>query len=285
VPTRPEVAGVVPWRQLGPDVDVGVIDGALPTGQVGDQHPLAAGLAVARRVGIETSAPGPRLELPAAPHSPAWLWPMEVTESAAAPPLTWLPVVKAAQELAAGWQRRAAEVLAADSLRPARPVVLVRHAKAGKRGEFDGPDAERPLDPRGRAQALALVDLLTAYRPDRIVSSDARRSLETVAPLAAELGLIVEHEHLLSEDGSADDPPRAMVALRSIVEKPKQTVVSIQRKTIERLLPDLLRLLGHQGDLPHSPRKGGLIVLHMPLSEDRPVLVEELPPPEQSGSR
>jgi broad specificity phosphatase PhoE len=43
------------------------------------------------------------------------------------------------------------------------PLLLVRHASAGDRDEWDGPDGARPLDERGRAQAAALVAALRRY--------------------------------------------------------------------------------------------------------------------------
>jgi len=44
-------------------------------------------------------------------------------------------------------------------------VVLLRHARAGKRGAWSGPDSGRPLDATGTAQAKALAPLLALYRP------------------------------------------------------------------------------------------------------------------------
>jgi phosphohistidine phosphatase SixA len=69
------------------------------------------------------------------------------------------------------------------------PLLLVRHAWAGHRHEWEGPDRERPLDERGRAQARDLVALLEPYRILEIHTSPARRCVETVEPLAAARGL------------------------------------------------------------------------------------------------
>ena len=56
---------------------------------------------------------------------------------------------------------------AADSV-----MVLVRHAKAGKRSEWRGDDALRPLDPAGETQARRLAALLRLFAPTRIYSAD-----------------------------------------------------------------------------------------------------------------
>jgi phosphohistidine phosphatase SixA len=76
-------------------------------------------------------------------------------------------------------------------------VLLVRHGSAGDRTLWEGDDRERPLDERGLRQAAALVDLLSPYEVERILSSPARRCLQTVEPLAhAQEVAIEEHEEL-----------------------------------------------------------------------------------------
>jgi 8-oxo-dGTP diphosphatase len=79
------------------------------------------------------------------------------------------------------------------------PLIVVRHARAGRRSAWTGDDAVRPLSERGRAQAEALVPLLGPTRPRRILSSAAVRCLQTVAPLADALGLPVEPVEALGE--------------------------------------------------------------------------------------
>lgn len=77
--------------------------------------------------------------------------------------------------------------------------VLVRHASAGDRDEWDGDDRLRPLDARGRRQAAGLVELLHPLRIGRVLSSPYARCVETVEPLAAALGLPVEQDERLAE--------------------------------------------------------------------------------------
>jgi phosphohistidine phosphatase SixA len=84
--------------------------------------------------------------------------------------------------------------------------VLLRHASAGHRTRWDGHDVARPLDDRGRRQAIELVELLRPY-VRRIVSSPYVRCVETVEPLAAALGVPVEEDERLAEgaDSSASE--------------------------------------------------------------------------------
>ena len=77
--------------------------------------------------------------------------------------------------------------------------VLLRHASAGDRDHWDGPDLLRPLDKRGRRQAAELVELLRPFGLRRVVSSPYTRCLETVEPLAAVLGVPLETDERLAE--------------------------------------------------------------------------------------
>ncbi|MGH9154455.1 MAG: SixA phosphatase family protein [Acidimicrobiales bacterium] len=83
-------------------------------------------------------------------------------------------------------------------------VLLVRHAVALRRSEWPDDDTHRPLGDRGFRQAGALVDLLSGYAVNRILSSPSVRCVQTVSPLAAARGLAVETATALAEgDGAA----------------------------------------------------------------------------------
>jgi 8-oxo-dGTP diphosphatase len=71
-------------------------------------------------------------------------------------------------------------------------LLLVRHASAGSRTEWEGDDSERPLDERGVEQARRLVERLADLPVERILTSPYRRCVETVEPLAAARGLDAE---------------------------------------------------------------------------------------------
>ena len=61
---------------------------------------------------------------------------------------------------------------------------LVRHADAGDKLRWSGPDEQRPLSDVGRREADGLVSLLARFPIARIVSSPAVRCRQTVQPLA-----------------------------------------------------------------------------------------------------
>jgi 8-oxo-dGTP diphosphatase len=102
------------------------------------------------------------------------------------------------------------------------PVIALRHGKAVPRGDWDGPDALRPLMPRGKAQSKAVVGALQAFGVRRIVSSTAVRCVTTVAPLAKAIGRRIDETDLISqdawEDGTSD--VREVVGRRVRAGKP-----------------------------------------------------------------
>lgn len=84
-------------------------------------------------------------------------------------------------------------------------MLLIRHASAGKRTEWQGDDRRRPLDERGRQQALRLVGLLAGYPIERILSSPYDRCVQTVERLARARGLAIEVRDELAEERQADE--------------------------------------------------------------------------------
>lgn len=116
------------------------------------------------------------------------------------------------------------------------PLIVLRHAKAVSRDEWDGEDAARPLSPRGKKQSQAIVGPLLAFGVRRIVSSDAERCVRTVNPVASAISKRVDRTRLLSQDaweqGTSD--VRTVVGDRVRARKP---VVLCSHGPV---LPDLL---------------------------------------------
>jgi phosphohistidine phosphatase SixA len=71
-------------------------------------------------------------------------------------------------------------------------LLVVRHADAGDKRSWTGPDRLRPLSPTGCRQAEGLLIRLEDYPIDRILSSPTLRSQQTVQPLADDRFLEVE---------------------------------------------------------------------------------------------
>lgn len=94
-----------------------------------------------------------------------------------------------------------------------RTLVVVRHGKAKAREHWHRDDDERPLTASGRHRADDLVPLLSAYGVERVVSSPARRCVDTVEPFAHRVGVDLARDPRLSEDTSERDVRRAVEEL------------------------------------------------------------------------
>lgn len=90
-------------------------------------------------------------------------------------------------------------------------IYLVRHAHAGTRGRFDGPDAERPLSRKGHDQATAVAEALAPLAITEIRSSPAVRCEQTVGPLARlkDLDVVVDRDALA--EGASVDATTALI--------------------------------------------------------------------------
>jgi len=79
------------------------------------------------------------------------------------------------------------------------PVFLVRHAKAGTRSRWVGPDFDRPLSIAGIQQSQFLVETFSRYSPPAVYSSPYLRCVQTVEPIATHCGLTVRIDYRLAE--------------------------------------------------------------------------------------
>lgn len=99
------------------------------------------------------------------------------------------------------------------------PVILVRHAKAVNRKDWDADDADRPLRPRGRTQARRLTPLLEAYGIEELVSSPWRRCTATLQPYAVHRRLTEQPVEIFNEDAGKQDPDGVRRAMADICER------------------------------------------------------------------
>jgi 8-oxo-dGTP diphosphatase len=170
--------------------------------------------------------------------------------------LQWLPPVEAA-----GIASYDTDRLVLDSFAEVDPggdpVVLVRHAKAGKRDEHHGDDRLRPLDARGTREARDSVALLAAFRPTVVASADRLRCEQTVAPLAVFLGLPVTAAPELSDEAFLRHPDRTLGAVLRHTGGRGPAVLCSQGTAI----PGVLERLGAPGGPDYSCRKGSVWAL------------------------
>ena len=122
--------------------------------------------------------------------------------------LRWVPIEDAARLLSYAHDRSLLRQVLAGL--PASALYVIRHAKAGIRAAWSGPDEERPLTRRGRKQARRLVERFQGLDIQRILSSPFVRCMQTVEPLAEARGLPVEVAAELREGASVDELLRGL---------------------------------------------------------------------------
>jgi 8-oxo-(d)GTP phosphatase len=156
---------------------------------------------------------------------------------------------------------------------PGGAVLLVRHAKAGSRGEWDGPDHRRPLSKKGKAQAARLAGQLGGRGVTRILSSPYTRCVQTVEPLAARLGLGVEESDALAEGAAEEDVAGLLASLAG-----ETAVLCTHGDVIPTLLDRLARRDGLRLPPGYPCAKGSTWALH-PDGGGRYTRAEYLPAP------
>ncbi len=122
--------------------------------------------------------------------------------------LAWLSVDDAMARLS--WESDRSVLARFDGV-ATTTVILVRHARAGAREAWRGPDDERPLDPYGLVQTETLAATLPAFwlRSERpvVFSAPVRRCVDTVAWA----GDVTTDERLRE-----DDPAAAVACVREL---------------------------------------------------------------------
>lgn len=155
-------------------------------------------------------------------------------------------------------------------------MYLVRHAHAGSRSAWSGDDRDRPLSAKGRAQADGLRSRLRDLPIAHLASSPSRRCIETIAPLAAALGLDVEPRIEFLEGA---DPDTAIDAMLGLAER--NPVVSSHGDLIPKVIRRLVAA-GMETDTGAISQKGSLWILE--VSRGQVVRGRYEPPPTKAGA-
>jgi 8-oxo-dGTP diphosphatase len=278
-------AGGVVWRRAeggsgdgaGSGIETVVVhrprydDWSLPKGKLdaGENALAAAVREVCEETGLQVVA-GRRsvrttYEVAAGPkHVDYWL--MQAVGGAAFTPndevdeLRWLPVADASALVTHPHDRAVLADLAREDVPRAPSLLLVRHAKAGSRRDWDGPDEERPLDSQGRRQARQLAAVLPVFGPLELHSAERVRCRQTLEPLAERLGLEVRPLPELGEEEYSADPQAGLAAVERLLEPaatPGVRVVCSQGGAIPAALVALGVRFG--GTAVHPPAAKGSV--------------------------
>ncbi|WFE27287.1 NUDIX hydrolase [Solwaraspora sp. WMMD791] len=277
--TEVRAAGGVVWRTDDTGaVEVCLVhrprhdDWSLPKGKLEPaEHPLAAAV---REVGEETGIravpqvrlPSIRYTMPDGNTKEVDYWSMRAVEEPPGPvpdeaadevdEVCWLPLRQAQQRLT---YRHDVGVLRGFADLPPVTVTLtlVRHAHAGSRDTWPGPDSARPLDTAGLRQAQALAALLALTRPARVLSASPRRCVQTVAPLAAALDLPVEVDGVFDEPAAGQAPAEVALAAAGRLTELATTGTAAAVCSQGTVIPAALTMLSRRASADYRTAKGG----------------------------
>lgn len=191
--------------------------------------------------------------------------------------IRWVPVAQAEDFLT--YPDDAALVRRAATTPPTTPLIILRHAKAMKRADFQGDsDADRPLSGRGRGEAKRLADVLDAYGIESVYSSPFKRCLSTVNRYAKSIGTEVHLEPAVSESGHATDPALTEQRITELLHDPAPTVICTHRPVLPTAFSALAEGLGlkpsalkedEQWDTRLAP--GGMVIVHREWTAQGPL--------------
>ena len=134
-------------------------------------------------------------------------------------------------------------------------IYLVRHARAVRKSQWNDKDRKRPLDRRGRKQAIDLAVRFKAHPVSRILSSDSQRCVQTTRPLVNAIRMPATLDRRLRIGAGASDVLELFDELRG-----ESAVVVTHGEIIEPFLK-MLRKDGVDLDGPKEWKKGSVWVL------------------------
>lgn len=156
-------------------------------------------------------------------------------------------------------------------------IIALRHGKATPAQDWPGPDATRPLLPRGEMQALSVAPGVAAFRPAKLISSTAVRCVTTIGPTARITGLDVAQRDAISQDAytGRGEPVRQVVEKR--LEKRVTTVLCSHGPVLPQIVEAVTRATG-TADSARLQRAAALstgeyAVLHVPVDHPESGLV------------
>ncbi len=120
------------------------------------------------------------------------------------------------------------------------PIILLRHAKALKRTEWDGDDGDRPLEHRGQLQAKRLLPIYLPYGISEVHTSDALRCIETIDLMARLIEKTPIFSADLSEYGYAKDREAPLDYVQDLMNRGISAIVCSHNPIIPKVVKKLV---------------------------------------------
>jgi len=156
-------------------------------------------------------------------------------------------------------------------------ITILRHGKAIPPGDWDGPDASRPLLQRGLDQARTAAPSIAAFGPERLVSSPATRCLATIEPTATATGLPIKTTSAISQDAHERGTARVAQQVAKRLDRRQNVVLCSHGPVIADLVEGIRHATSaHPDGLLRAANlaTGEFAVLHLTRDTKRPRLVE-----------
>jgi len=182
--------------------------------------------------------------------------------------IRWFDVEKAVAKTS--YPEEPALIRRAASSPASTPLLIVRHAKAMLRANWNGRDQARPLDERGRRQSRMLVPLLAAYGVRRLVSSTSTRCNRTLTPYAQDRKLDIEGWTTLSEEQAVKSPAQVGPLVARLAAETAASGKPLAICGHRPVLPSMLEALG----LPNRHMQPGAVVVAHLDADGQTVAVE-----------
>ena len=252
-----QAAGAVLWRKSDKlKLEIAIIhrprydDWSLPKGKVesGESHISAGYREIQEETGYESTF-GPKIgtvvyKLEGAPKEVRY-WAAAATVKTGTPnpqevdEVLWLEPIQAKEKLSNKDDRAIVDFFlefGADTF----PIILLRHAKALKRTDWDGDDGDRPLEHRGQLQAKRLLPIYLPYGISEVHTSDALRCIETIDLMARLIEKTPIFSADLSEYGNAKDKEAPLDYVQDLVDRGIPAIVCSHNPIIPKLVKKLV---------------------------------------------
>ena len=154
--------------------------------------------------------------------------------------LKWVEVTKVKELLTLDTDRKILEQFLQIEL-DTKPLILLRHAKAVTRDEWQGEDDDRPLDSYGQNQAKRLLAMYQVFNLEQIHSSDAVRCYDTVVAIAKGLNIKLEVTGKLSESTFKKDKEKAFDYAKDLIKLNESVLLCSHNPILPKMLNKLTK--------------------------------------------
>jgi len=154
--------------------------------------------------------------------------------------LKWIPITKVIEVLTNETDKEIFDKFVKVKFN-SKPFILLRHAKAITRDEWQGEDDDRPLSSSGQNQAMRLLSTYQVFNIDQIHSSDAVRCYDTVKSMAKGLDIKLEVSSKLSESTFKKDKEKAFDYVRELIKEDKSVLICSHNPILPKMLNKLTK--------------------------------------------